>query len=337
MDKVYQVFVSSTFADLKEERQEVSNTLAKAGYIAAGMELFPATDQQQLEYIQRVIDRCDYYVVIIGARYGSLAEDGKSYTEKEFDYARSKGIPVLAFLHEDPRSLPIFKTDEDSDKAALLDSFKGRLKTGRIVQFWKDTNDLCTKVVIAVINAVNLKPGIGWVRGDQAFDPLILQDMERLRIENSQLRDRLARLQSEEPDSDWLGVDDPIHLVAAGPGEEPLHIDAKIGDIFIEIYNSLLSHDAEMHLRHVVADVALRLAGREFRSPIGSPYIVDEDMSKLRNQLEALGLVRPISVKLNSSGSSVIAWSATDKGRRYAVSRLALRKLFSPSESEKTT
>jgi hypothetical protein len=66
MDKVYQVFVSSTYSDLKDERRHVSETLAKAGYIPAGMELFPATDQQQLEFIKRIIDRCDYYVVIIG-------------------------------------------------------------------------------------------------------------------------------------------------------------------------------------------------------------------------------------------------------------------------------
>ena len=75
MDKVYQVFVSSTYADLVDERRRVSETLAKAGYVPAGMELFPATDQKQLEFIKRVIDRCDYYVVIIGGRYGSLADD----------------------------------------------------------------------------------------------------------------------------------------------------------------------------------------------------------------------------------------------------------------------
>src|SRR5258705_11287944 len=107
MDKVYQVFVSSTYEDLKGERQDVTNSLAKAGYIAAGMELFPATDQQQLEYIQRVIGRSDYYVVIVGGRYGSLAENGLSYTENEFDYARSRGIPVLAFLHSDPKSIAV--------------------------------------------------------------------------------------------------------------------------------------------------------------------------------------------------------------------------------------
>ena len=47
MDKVFQVFLSSTFSDLKDERSKVSNALAKAGYFIAGMELFPATDQEQ--------------------------------------------------------------------------------------------------------------------------------------------------------------------------------------------------------------------------------------------------------------------------------------------------
>src|SRR6266849_1019042 len=99
MDKVYQVFVSSTYSDLQVERKHVSETLAKAGYIPAGMELFPATDQQQLEFIKRVIDRCDYYVVIVGGRYGSLADEKISFTEMEYEYARQRGIPVLAFLH----------------------------------------------------------------------------------------------------------------------------------------------------------------------------------------------------------------------------------------------
>jgi hypothetical protein len=92
MDKVYQIFVSSTFSDLEHERRQVTNTLAKAGYLAAGMELFSATDQQQLDFIKRVIDRSDYYVVIVAGRYGSLADDKLSFTEHEYEYALSKGI-----------------------------------------------------------------------------------------------------------------------------------------------------------------------------------------------------------------------------------------------------
>jgi len=38
MDKVYRVFVSSTYSDLKDERRQVSETLLKAGFFLAGME-----------------------------------------------------------------------------------------------------------------------------------------------------------------------------------------------------------------------------------------------------------------------------------------------------------
>ena len=51
------------------------------------MELFPATDDEQFEFIKRIIDDCDYYVVIVAGKYGSMTAEGISFTEKEFDYA----------------------------------------------------------------------------------------------------------------------------------------------------------------------------------------------------------------------------------------------------------
>jgi hypothetical protein len=192
MDKVYQVFVSSTYSDLQNERKHVSETLAKAGYIPAGMELFPATDMQQFEFIKRIIDRSDYYVVIVAGKYGSVADDGMSFTEKEYEYAVSKRIPVLAFLHEDPTKIEVGKTDQDLEKSKKLQAFRDRLKTGRLVDFWSDHKDLGAKVVIAVANSANLAPGVGWVRGDQAIDPRVLQDFERLRKENEDLKKIIA-------------------------------------------------------------------------------------------------------------------------------------------------
>ncbi|MCR9883896.1 DUF4062 domain-containing protein, partial [Vibrio alginolyticus] len=75
MEKRYQVFVSSTFADLQEERQQVIQALMEMDCIPAGMELFPATDEEQWEFIKRIIDDCDYYLLIIGGRYGSVSSD----------------------------------------------------------------------------------------------------------------------------------------------------------------------------------------------------------------------------------------------------------------------
>ncbi len=91
MDKRFQVFVSSTYADLKEERQHVIQALMEMDCIPAGMELFPAADEEQWKFIKKVIDDCDYYLLIIGGRYGSTTDDGISYTEREFDYAVERG------------------------------------------------------------------------------------------------------------------------------------------------------------------------------------------------------------------------------------------------------
>ena len=68
MEKRYQVFVSSTFEDLKIERQEVMQALLELDCIPSGMELFPAADEDQWSLIKRVIDECDYYIVIIAGK-----------------------------------------------------------------------------------------------------------------------------------------------------------------------------------------------------------------------------------------------------------------------------
>ena len=113
MDKRYQVFLSSTYDDLKEERVEVMQALLELDCMPAGMKLFPAATEEQWAWIKRVIDESDYYVVIIGGRYGSIHEEsGYSYTEMEYRYACEAGKPVIAFLHESPQSIPFGKTED---------------------------------------------------------------------------------------------------------------------------------------------------------------------------------------------------------------------------------
>lgn len=71
MDTRYQVFVSSTFRDLQDERREVMQALLEMDCIPAGMEMFPAADEQAWQLITGVIDQSDYYALIVGGRYGS--------------------------------------------------------------------------------------------------------------------------------------------------------------------------------------------------------------------------------------------------------------------------
>jgi Domain of unknown function (DUF4062) len=76
MERRYQVFVSSTFVDLQIERQATMQALLSLDHFPAGMELFPASDDDQWALIKGVIDDSDYYVLVIGGRYGSTTDKG---------------------------------------------------------------------------------------------------------------------------------------------------------------------------------------------------------------------------------------------------------------------
>lgn len=188
MDKRYQVFVSSTYSDLKDERSKVIQTLMEQDCIPAGMELFPAADMDQFEFIKRIIDDCDYYILIVGARYGSMDEDGVSYTEKEYDYAVLQGIPVMAFLHNDISNIPIGKADMDSSLRAKLDSFRKKVEKGRLVQYWKNADELDAKVAKSLPKTIKLFPRNGWVRANLQTNAETLQEINQLRKENADLR-----------------------------------------------------------------------------------------------------------------------------------------------------
>ncbi len=101
MDKKLQVFVSSTYTDLIEERQAAVQAILDAGHIPAGMELFKA-GKSQMKTIQKWIDDSDVYMLILGGRYGSIEEESSlSYTELEYRYALSKNMPVFAIVLND--------------------------------------------------------------------------------------------------------------------------------------------------------------------------------------------------------------------------------------------
>lgn len=128
MDKRYQVFVSSTFEDLQEERKEVMQALLELDCIPAGMELFPASNDDQWTLIKRVIDDCDYYLLIVGGKYGSTNEKGISYTQMEFEYALETGKPIISFLHKSPEKIPAGKSEQDPEKKEKLAEFQKIVK-----------------------------------------------------------------------------------------------------------------------------------------------------------------------------------------------------------------
>lgn len=197
MDKKYQIFVSSTFVDLKDERQAVSRSILDMGHIPAGMEMFPATDIGQMEYIRKVIDQCDYYVLIIGARYGSADAAGVSYTEQEYRYAVETGKVVLAFLHRNIDLIPLGKSDKDDAKRQKLEEFRNTVSEGRLVQHWDGVDDLSAKAIISLTRSFSESPRIGWVRADTVASADTMAETIKYRNENDQLKAQIANFQQQ--------------------------------------------------------------------------------------------------------------------------------------------
>ena len=165
MDKRYQVFISSTYADLLEERKKVIQALLELEYIPAGMELFPAASEDQWTVIKKVIDDCDYYMVIIAGRYGSIGPNGKSYTEMEYRYALNAGKPIIGFLHRKPGDLAASRCEPSEDGKAKLNNFRALVQE-KLCRFWDSPADLVNQVSSSLIMLTKRNPGIGWVRSD---------------------------------------------------------------------------------------------------------------------------------------------------------------------------
>jgi hypothetical protein len=204
MDKKFQVFVSSTYKDLKDERQAVVSAILEAGHIPAGIELFASGDKSQLETIKRWIGDSDVFMLILGGRYGSVEPDSsKSYIELEYEFANEFEKPNFAAVMQEDyfrekvkrEGVDVLETDHSADHKR----FKG-IVTSKICKFFSNLEQLKLIVFQSLLEIERNRKVVGWVRADSFPDPVPLVDqIGQLSKENSALRDQLAQAKSQLP------------------------------------------------------------------------------------------------------------------------------------------
>jgi hypothetical protein len=195
-EKKYQIFVSSTYKDLIEAREKIFETILKLYHFPVGMEMFSADDDEQWEVIKDTIDSSDYYVVIIGHRYGSVTAEGVSYTEKEYNYAKEQNVPILAFIRDRDVATKPAERDDNHNNLEKLNKFIENASKSKMCDFWKNEDELSTKVAIALPKIFRKNPRIGWIRADKGISPEVSEEIAKLSSENRELRTEKERLQS---------------------------------------------------------------------------------------------------------------------------------------------
>lgn len=186
--KKYQVFISSTYTDLLNERQAAVEAILKAGHIPAGMELFTSTNKSQWTIIQRWIDESDIYMLILGGRYGSIdPESGKSYTHLEYEYAHSINKPLFAVVINDDALRKKTYDERETVNPKSLDDFRQQVLS-YLSSFFSDSKDIKLAVHESLGTLIQDNELIGWVRGNQQNEGLA-SELVRLNEENRKLRE----------------------------------------------------------------------------------------------------------------------------------------------------
>lgn len=258
----YQVFLSSTYSDLVDEREGIIKAILEMYHIPIGMEMFSAEDEDQWEIIRRTIEVSDYYILILGLRYGSQTSDRISFTQKEYEYALSKKIPILAFVMNDEVSLSKDKRDDDLTQ---VNSFRELVLTNsKMAQFWETKDQLIKSVSISLMKQIMQKPGIGWIRGDtENSNDALSKELSALSKENRELRERVVELESK------ISLKTPAINIDI---TQPVIDDNFSSSTKLEIPNTLCMNDIDAHLLEYISEEDLE----NFNKAIPSNTELDE-------------------------------------------------------------
>ena len=324
MDKKYQVFVSSTYEDLQEERKAVMESLLQMNCFPVGMEYFNASDESQWDVIKQLIDECDYYVLIIAGRYGSIEEStGTSYTQKEYEYAVSKGIPVITFLHKEPNSLPKSKTEQNEESETKLNAFKTDVQK-RLCRFWTTADNLASQVILSLNSLIKTKPRVGWVKADQ-MNAESSKEILKLREQIDALNATIRELEDKDPEG--------IEELQQGEDEMTiLYINSLYGNQSFKFsWNRIISALAP-HMINECSENALKLALHDIVKQVSqnSPSIhslSEDSFQTVKVQLIALGIIKP-SAKKHSTTDANTYWTLTPYGNRLMMRLKALKKII---------
>ncbi|WP_101689117.1 DUF4062 domain-containing protein [Dysgonomonas massiliensis] len=314
-DKRFQVFISSTFNDLIEERAEVTQAIMELNHMPYGMEAFPAANETQWEWIKRAIRESDYYIVIIGGKYGSVNPKTEiSYTEMEYRYAEEVGVPTIAFLVDSSVDLPKSKIETDPIKAEKLQKFKDYIENNKLRKSYISKEDLKSKVIVSFMQLINSCPRTGWIRANSLKNYTSNDEVIQLMKENAELKAKLA-------EKGAYGID--INSMAKGKDKYKLQYETFD-------YSSNTKNDSELE---VTWDELFQAIGTDFYMGTTSKktndikyiiysyikYTKEKDISELKDecltkvliQFETLGYLQKDKFGF---------WSLSSKGKEYYLS-----------------
>lgn len=336
-DKKLQIFVSSTFVDLKEERQAAVEAILSSGHIPAGMELFSAGDESQMSVIKRWIDESDIYLLIFGGRYGSIDPvSGKSYTHLEYEYAIEKGKPLFAVVMDEKAleaKVKIHGTSViEQENTKQLREFK-TIVLKNLVKFWEDKKDIKLAIHETISDFSYGKELVGWIRANTTSNPEVYIELNELRKENQELKLQI-NLKDNNPKLENLAELEGSIMISGKHTYWNRQYQDDIssswsktlswGDIFALISPYLLKKPNDSTVKAKLSKVIYETIPNFIDA--GTSQINDQDFQTIKIQFKALDLVELDNTAKTKTGQVDLIWSATEKGETLMLKLRTIKK-----------
>lgn len=328
-DKKYQIFISSTYSDLRDARNKISETIFSLRHFPVSMDMLSPSDPDQQKTIHETITSSDYYILIIGHRYGSTNTQGISYTEQEYDHAKKQKIPILAFIRNRDLATTAQERDSNPELAIKLEKFIKKLKSDQIFQYWDTIDDLTKAVAAALPKAFRMVVRTGWIRSSNGDTHRILSEVTKLQGQVKDIASDLSHLHRVNNDSiattpclefkinnsnrliikgldprNFNNITAPEHLT-----REQLELSLKrIISVMIS-EDELASYNASLPSEKEVADYLnaayLFKAETEFKVPL-SFHLTNSENSKATNIRVTLKFPRFVAVRTEAFSRSLV-------------------------------
>lgn len=254
MKKKVQVFVSSTYTDLIEERQAAVQAILDAGHIPAGMELFKS-GSSQMKTIKKWIDESDVYCLILGGRYGTIEDVSKlSYTQLEYEYAVSKKKPIILIILDDSM---LYKKAADDPKGRFFEegeaqskykAFKEKILKSVVCKFVHNISEIETKIHSDLNEILNTRSEemAGWIKGTKGVDIIHDELPQKFVLDKEP---KIEGSDTEEKTTKLVEIDEEIK----GESQNPMAY-VKRGDLLISMDKSNLQKAVRDYMYAIFLD-----------------------------------------------------------------------------------
>lgn len=334
-EKRYQVFISSTYTDLAAERSALVQALPTLGCLPVGMDVHPAGGTAW-NAIKKLIDDCDYYILLLGSRYGSLSPSGVGYTHMEYVYASTKQKPILVLLHEAPETRPLAFQERTPEGKLKFNDFRQLLLKG-FVGRWSNEKDLDAALRQYMPQLIKSRPMPGWVKSDQASTPELEKEYQALKLRVAELEQEREILLNKQVLSqgalshgqDMFDLSYRCKAYALGNCED-VSIKSQLSwnDLFASFAPYLNQLQTEEFILGKINERVQEIALADVQKTRPKAHAVTDvkvaplTINTITIQFRTLGLMR----RQPKPGDSKPCWQLTALGEQHLASLLAVRK-----------